>query len=1074
MKYIYMFCVFLLVLLNALLSFAQPIKPYFTPNVFPKSPVAASIEKYGDYPVNQFSGVPEISIPLYEISAGGLKVPVSLSYHASGFRVNEKAGWAGLGWTVFAGGQMTRKVMGGIDEGPNGYLTGKLQQAANVNPETNTGIRYLAAVLMKEYDTQPDIFSYRFADKSGKFFFNGEDGYKIATVPYSPISIIPERSGQLYFTIKDEKGNNYSFGKTARENTSVSYAGQTLSNTSAWLLENIISQNNRDTVSFAYNIAANVEIPDYTHTWTVIDNIFNYDVSHPVYSPSSQTQSTIDNTSRISQQTIKEINYRNGKIVFESVTTPREDDIAGSNALRNIKIYKYDYATAQLLLQKSIQFYTGYFINGTDNMSKRLKLDSIAIFSGSGELMEKYRFEYKQDKVLPAYKSAAKDYWGYYNGKENSSLIPQMTVPYQLGSITIGSNIPNGREPDNECMQACILKKINYPTGGFTEFEFEANRYTEGGITKLAGGLRVRAIKSSSGYKSRPVIKTFTYLQARPNFIIKTHFFTMRHKGRVFILNIPNNYICPVLGGTRDITTYVSSPVIDIDAFDAVPVAYTSVSEYFGDGSNNTGRIDYEFSDRPDALQTASVAGTPVINSFFYERGNLLKKTMYKRIANNFQKVKEDIFKYSAFPEKHYNKVGFVVGKHTITDESYYGGGFTSDVNLGERNPSGACGAYHDSYSYNYAYYSISTDDNYPTSIITNLYDSEDATKFMTTTRSLFYDNFRHQQVSRIVTSDSKGNSTTEYNRYPADLLSETTQFTGNAAIDTMLSRNMQAVIIEKYINLTGTEGISGTLTKDAQLTSYKLLPNKVVVLDKHLELLLDDPINNFSKLSIVNGQFQPDIRYGQLAAMDIYDNNSNLLQYTSRNASPVSLIWDYSNKMAIAEIENANVSDVAYTSFEADGKGNWNFNGTPVADNQAATGRKVYNLASGNISAAGLNTANAHVVSYWSKSGSVTVNGTTGVKGATNNGWTYYEHKINAGISTIQVSGNAVMDELRLYPEKGSMTTYTYNPMVGILSSCSPSNIIIYYEYDSAGRLLSIKDAAGNIVQAQEYHHKN
>src|SRR5882724_369545 len=57
--------------------------------VVPPSPISASFERYGDYPVGMLSGVPEINIPLYTIESGGIKLPVSLSYHASGIKVND-------------------------------------------------------------------------------------------------------------------------------------------------------------------------------------------------------------------------------------------------------------------------------------------------------------------------------------------------------------------------------------------------------------------------------------------------------------------------------------------------------------------------------------------------------------------------------------------------------------------------------------------------------------------------------------------------------------------------------------------------------------------------------------------------------------------------------------------------------------------------------------------------------------------------------------------------------------------------------------------------------------------------
>lgn len=80
------------------------------------SPNAAALGKFGDIPVNYHTGIPTIDIPLYTVQEGNISVPVSLSYHAGGLKVDEQASSVGAGWALIAGGAITRTVKDKPDE----------------------------------------------------------------------------------------------------------------------------------------------------------------------------------------------------------------------------------------------------------------------------------------------------------------------------------------------------------------------------------------------------------------------------------------------------------------------------------------------------------------------------------------------------------------------------------------------------------------------------------------------------------------------------------------------------------------------------------------------------------------------------------------------------------------------------------------------------------------------------------------------------------------------------------------------------------------------------------------------
>lgn len=86
------------------------------PDHYLMSPNATSLGEYGAVPVSLFTGIPEISIPITEVSAGSHTLPISLSYHGGGVRPDQHPGWVGLGWTLNAGGCVSRIVNGIPDE----------------------------------------------------------------------------------------------------------------------------------------------------------------------------------------------------------------------------------------------------------------------------------------------------------------------------------------------------------------------------------------------------------------------------------------------------------------------------------------------------------------------------------------------------------------------------------------------------------------------------------------------------------------------------------------------------------------------------------------------------------------------------------------------------------------------------------------------------------------------------------------------------------------------------------------------------------------------------------------------
>ncbi|WP_299187062.1 hypothetical protein [uncultured Aquimarina sp.] len=201
----------------------------------PPTPEVAALGKYIETPVSLFTGIPQISIPIYNIQQKRFSIPISLSYHAGGIKVEEVASRVGMGWTLSAGGMITRTMKKQPDDASSGYLNTPYT-VSNINDylplESSEGQQLLQGLLANTLDYQPDIFNFSFAGYSGSFYFDQETKLPIFQ-DYVPLKVEPvyKRSNQtitnshpgldsrdhntviLSFIITTPEGIQYHFGK---------------------------------------------------------------------------------------------------------------------------------------------------------------------------------------------------------------------------------------------------------------------------------------------------------------------------------------------------------------------------------------------------------------------------------------------------------------------------------------------------------------------------------------------------------------------------------------------------------------------------------------------------------------------------------------------------------------------------------------------------------------------------------------------------------------------------------------------------------------------------------------------
>jgi RHS repeat-associated protein len=167
---------------KALAAAAASTNADYIPDVIPPSANAASLGKYGDISVSYYVGLPNTPLNLYTIQSKDLSLPISLSYHHSGIKVEEEASNVGLGFSINQGGVITRTIFG-LDDLRNKGIP--FHQIPAV-PETDTYFKNnLADPLWGTpgVDTQPDIFYFNVGGISGKFILASGSAFPLQGIP---------------------------------------------------------------------------------------------------------------------------------------------------------------------------------------------------------------------------------------------------------------------------------------------------------------------------------------------------------------------------------------------------------------------------------------------------------------------------------------------------------------------------------------------------------------------------------------------------------------------------------------------------------------------------------------------------------------------------------------------------------------------------------------------------------------------------------------------------------------------------------------------------------------------------
>ena len=933
----------------------------------PPSPEAAALGKYGQYPVAMYNGLVQIDIPIHTISLPKINIPVSISYHASGIKVDDISTPVGLGWVLNAGGVVTRSVKGRPDNN-NTPLQGALSESFlnNLGSETDRIFRISEWNDRADMaiDTESDIYHYNVCGLTGCFRFdlNGN----LIQIPLTNNLIETDRNLN-YFQITGNDGTIYRFEN--KESSYITLFSSNISYTSSWYLSWIRTIDNRE-ISFSYKADNTYYVSHFMSYWLTVSHNNPYIAHGGLSSKESYVQ--VNNT--LMPETIT---FPGGSIQFLyngdradrrkfRLTSVNIRD--GQNNLIKAYSLEHSYFTPSNVIPFSSAQNSG---NYSANINYRLKLDKLNILDSRGNRISNYNFDYYTSSYLPAYLSQGvatyasgnnmlyfgQDQWGYYNGVTTNKNL----FTYERYSTYNLNEQQANRDVNPNYAQACILNKITYPTKGYTEFVYEGNKGPNG---ENAGGLRIQRIISIPQSGGASVVKSYQYENGYSNQTGAKRVFGSAHTFPEIIITHTT------LGDLKDVRFhdyYSSQSVLPLSHSGGASVFYYKVTEFDGEPTTCNGKTEYMFRFTSNSFDIqyknlpiphiTNATFIPRFEYFFIERGwtrgQPTSTKVFKRNGSAFTTVKEIIYGYDIFKQQVAN-----VGFNTFSN--------FNDISKPAPSPFGSATRANEYFQY--------TDLIAETGLVKpnrineiDYYDNYNVTK--STTYS--YDRLDNQfEVTSITQTNSDGSVIKKNYQYPMD-------------INTGIYRTMGYMNILSPV-ITTTVSKNNSFLEESQV-EYASMNNLIVP----------------SALKTIRGtgsSGETDIAYLK------YDSRGNPLHIVKNGVDNIVYLWSYNYNYLVAEIKGATYAQVlAAFGYSSDSQMEGFFSASsPDMNNMGAILR------------------------------------------------------------------NSFRDSQVL------VTVYSYKPLVGVTSVTDPSGVTTNYEYDDAGRLITVRDKDRRNVEEYIYNYKS
>jgi YD repeat-containing protein len=463
--------------------------------VLTPSPSAAALGNFGGMELRKSSGGISKNIPLFEIPQRGFVYSPSINYFSNGIKVDDWGSRVGIGWTENLTAVITRIVKSVPDE----KATSRINSATEFGPpgapeQTQASYDKIYSLARRDtrVDGEYDLFSYNLFGLSGQFIIH--NGTAVLLNKEQNVKIVIDEISPTYkFTLTTADGIIYTFNSQTegtKYNTENACESETPSSlgyiTTAWFVDEISSLTGDMHISFGYDNITYTHFYDFTQFFTLNFPAYSNGYCSPGEFPLQAFNNGCFRKKDVNTRVLRTVQGTNFTIQYDY--TNREDIVNeqllefatvtyADGQTRRIE-FRYDKYTATTNFEGGLATHFGGVEPEAPGLKVRYFLNAAKVIDGDDNLVQQYKMSYLNPAVLPHRFSFSQDMFGCYNGKANESMVPG-GVGGPIDQTKYPAVYAYANRESNSNGMAGLLNKIEYPTGGSDTIVYEGNTFGE-------------------------------------------------------------------------------------------------------------------------------------------------------------------------------------------------------------------------------------------------------------------------------------------------------------------------------------------------------------------------------------------------------------------------------------------------------------------------------------------------------------------------------------------------------------------------------------------------------------------